>query len=184
VPSHRGLGPQCRAPCSTARRDCCGCTLFISITRVGFSRNIIAQVLLATGEVPDLPDDEDGGSLEILKPPPPAVEGGDGGADAKGKGKGDDKKKDKKKEKADEEGGEDGLKSAFVPNIRCTALHAKCIAFMYVQTNGLIIARHRSNVVRYCDFWEFKNEDDNFAQHVDVTMIQVTIGPQRASPVY
>ncbi len=28
-------------------------------------------------------------------------------------------------------------------------------------------------MVRYCDFWEFKNEDDNFAQHVDATMIQV-----------
>ncbi len=94
------------------------CTLSISIMRLGFSRNIIAQVLLATGEVPDLPDDEDGGSLEILKPPPPAVEGGDVGADAKGKGKGDDKKKDKKKEKGEEEGGQDGLKSAFVPNIR------------------------------------------------------------------
>ena len=46
---------------------------------------------------------------------------------------------------------------------------------IHVQTNGLIIARHRSNVVRYCDFWEFKNEDDNFAQHVDVTLIQVAI---------
>ncbi len=33
----------------------------------------------------------------------------------------------------------------------------------------------RSNVVRYCDFWEFKNEDDNFAQHADVTMIQVAV---------
>jgi hypothetical protein len=131
-------------------------------------------VLLATGEVPDLPEDEDGGSLEILKPPPPAVEGGDGGADAKGKGKGDDKKKDKKKEKGEEEGGQDGLKSAFVPNIRFAALvhlHACCI---HARTNDLI-ARHRSNVVRYCDFWEFKNEDDNFAQHVDVTLIQVAI---------
>lgn len=27
--------------------------------------------------------------------------------------------------------------------------------------------------MRYCDFWEFKNEEDNFAQHVDVSMIQV-----------
>ncbi len=31
-------------------------------------------------------------------------------------------------------------------------------------------------MVRYCDFWEFKNEDDNFAQHVDVSMIQVPWG--------
>ncbi len=29
--------------------------------------------------------------------------------------------------------------------------------------------------MRYCDFWEFKNEDDNFAQHADVTMIQVIV---------
>jgi hypothetical protein len=29
--------------------------------------------------------------------------------------------------------------------------------------------------VRYCDFWEFKNEDDNFAQHADATMIQVDV---------
>ena len=88
--------------------------------------------------------------LQILKPPPPVVEGGEGGggADAKGKGKGEDKKKDKKKEKGEEEGGEEGLKSAFIPSIRGT-------------------------VVRYCDFWEFKNEDENFAQYADVTMIQV-----------
>lgn len=78
------------------------------------------QVLLATGEVPELPEEEDGGSLEILKPVAPAAEGGEGagGGDAKGKGKGDDKKKDKKKEKGGEEGGEEGVTSVFVPNIR------------------------------------------------------------------
>jgi hypothetical protein len=77
------------------------------------------QVLLATGEVPDLPDEEDGGSLEILKPVQPAAEGGEvaAAADAKGKGKGDDKKKDKKADKG-EEGEPEGVQSAFVPNIR------------------------------------------------------------------
>jgi hypothetical protein len=76
-------------------------------------------VLLATGEVPDLPDEEDGGSLEILKPVPPAAQGGDGAAaaDAKGKGKGDDKKKDKKADKGND-GEAEGVQSAFVPNIR------------------------------------------------------------------
>ena len=77
------------------------------------------QVLLATGEVPDLPDEEDGGSLEILKPVQPAAEAGEvaAAADAKGKGKGDDKKKDKKADKG-EEGEPEGVQSAFVPNIR------------------------------------------------------------------
>ena len=75
------------------------------------------QVLLATGEVPDLPDEEDGGSLEILKPAAPVVEAGEVAGDAKGKGKGDDKKKDKKADKG-EEGEAEGVTSAFVPNIR------------------------------------------------------------------
>jgi hypothetical protein len=39
----------------------------------------------------------------------------------------------------------------------------------------VFLCDRRSNVVRYCDFWEFKNEDDNFAQHADVTMIQVIV---------
>jgi hypothetical protein len=86
-----------------------------------FAAHAVPQVLLATGEVPDLPDEEEGGSLDILKPVAPAVDAGEGGGaagDAKGKGKGDDKKKDKKKEKGGEEGGEEGVSSAFIPNIR------------------------------------------------------------------
>jgi hypothetical protein len=75
-------------------------------------------VLLATGEVPDLPEEEDGGSLEILKPVAAPAEGGEVAGDTKAKGKGDDKKKDKKADKG-EEGGEEGVTSAFVPNIRC-----------------------------------------------------------------
>lgn len=42
------------------------------------------------------------------------------------------------------------------------------------RANGeCVTVSARSSVVRYCDFWEFKNEEDNFAQHVDVSMIQV-----------
>jgi hypothetical protein len=41
------------------------------------------------------------------------------------------------------------------------------------NANGNCVTLRRSSVVRYCDFWEFKNEEDNFAQHVDVSMIQV-----------
>jgi hypothetical protein len=82
-----------------------------------YPRSTGTQVLLATGEVPELPDDEEGGSLEILRPTPPA-EVADGVSDAKGKGKGDDKKKDKKKDKGDGDEGQQGLTSAFVPSIR------------------------------------------------------------------
>jgi hypothetical protein len=41
------------------------------------------------------------------------------------------------------------------------------------NSDGNLLRCARSSVVRYCDFWEFKNEEDNFAQHVDVSMIQV-----------
>lgn len=70
-----------------------------------------------TGEYPDFPDEEDGGSKVVLNPPPPELEKPAEdpkakGKDAKGKGGKDDKKKGEA-----EPPPEPKVRDAFIPDI-------------------------------------------------------------------
>ena len=121
-------------------------------TIMKWARDVFEQ----TGVLPDLPDPEDGGSMTILDPPPPLVDGEDATTDPKGKGKGkgdkkEEKKKGKKGEKAEADAGSAPL-SEFIP-------------FM------------RSSLTTYVNTWEQKDEEANFAQHHDTVLIQNELRP-------
>jgi SpoVK/Ycf46/Vps4 family AAA+-type ATPase len=117
-----------------------------------WARDVFEQ----TGVLPDLPDPEDGGSLTILDPPPPPVDGEEASGDPKGKGKGkgdkkEEKKKGKKGDKAEADDGSAPL-SEFIP-------------FM------------RSSLTTYVSTWEQKDEESNFAQHHDTELIKNELRP-------
>jgi SpoVK/Ycf46/Vps4 family AAA+-type ATPase len=121
-------------------------------TIMKWARDVFEQ----TGVLPDLPDPEDGGSLTILDPPPPPVDGEEAAGDLKGKGKGkgdkkEEKKKGKKGDKAEADDGSVPL-SEFIPSMR-------------------------SSLTTYVNVWEQKDEDANFGQHHDTELIKNELRP-------
>lgn len=109
-----------------------------------------------TGEYPDFPDKEDGGSKIILNPPPPTINQIlDDGADPKAKGgKKPEPKKDAKGKKGEvkEEVKEEKITSVFIPSIEA-AVHD-------------FVAK-----------WQDRDESGNFFQKHDVELVKDDLRP-------
>lgn len=106
-----------------------------------------------TGEYPELPDEEEGGSTTILNPPP-VLDAEEPPADAKGKKGKDDKGKKAKKEPA-----------APDPN----APEPQCPNFF-----GPLIEQ---SVQEYVVSWQDKDESNNFFQKYDVELVKESVRP-------
>ncbi|KAG1669632.1 hypothetical protein FOA52_010792 [Chlamydomonas sp. UWO 241] len=112
-----------------------------------------------TGEYPEFPEPEDGGSKVILNPPLPSIasllEDGGGGKAGKGKGKAPAKKDDKKKGKGGADDNavvEEKISSVFVPSIE-SAVHE-------------FVAK-----------WQDRDETDNFFQKFDQELVKDELRP-------
>ncbi|KAG2497810.1 hypothetical protein HYH03_004081 [Edaphochlamys debaryana] len=120
-----------------------------------------------TGEYPDFPEADDGGSRVILNPPPPTLaslledvvgdgkKGKDGkkdaGKDAKGKGKKDDKKGKK---------GDDGMGSGEAEKI-----------------TAVFIPSIEAGVQEFVAKWQDRDEQDNFHQKFDGELVKDELRP-------
>lgn len=112
-----------------------------------------------TGEYPDIPDVEDGGSKLILNPPLPTVaslleDAGDGKGGKGGDKKAAEKKKDPKGKKGDEGPvvKEDKITSVFVPSIE-------------------------ASVHEFVAKWQDRDETDNFFQKYDQELVKDELRP-------